>query len=121
MGNAVYFDVLGFWKSRWGRFLFYTHFLLISAFVSYLWRNGGEFPPYMEFCRAILYSVDWPTYDLIHRLAPLYQSGYMIYVRDISVIFALSVPWWGYGYLAENLAPIIRRRLSTARRSIELR
>lgn len=111
MENGIVLDLKGFWRSRWGRFLFGIHFLFGLALVGYYSDHLGTSNPIFENAAWFFRLVDWPIHlDLRSYLGFLYGS-FPLRVSNGLIVFFYSIPWWGYGYFAEVTAPIIRRRL----------
>ena len=116
MGSDVFVDVSGMWQSRWGRCLFLIHLFLFSMLDLYYASHLDGSRQVLANIRLLIYSVDWPTIDFLHIYGfPYPDFGYTIFIREALGALYLAIPWWGYGYFAEQVAEIIRRRIAARR------
>ena len=114
MQNGIVLDFQSFWQSKLGRFLFLTHLILGMAIIGCLWNHLGQ--GYFLFAgeNRLLFLLDWPQLSSLRvpqtrTFVPFTWQANRF--SDALQMIVISLPWWGYGYFAEVVAPVIRRGL----------
>jgi hypothetical protein len=95
-------QLVDIWRSRFGRLLFFLHLITGVALVGYVWNTGPQafHNVWFLFVRDYLLTFDAPQIIVLHW----FKNTEHTKSSDAVFMFMLSLPWWGYGYVAEQAA-----------------